>query len=258
MRRLRVLVSAYACHPYRGSEDGVGWGWLRTIAERHDVHVITADFQREPIERWCTEHPGDAAAITFHHVPRRWFHYRPTRGWRFVESTVLKPLMNLAYAQWLRDAARLARALDAEHDYHLVHLVTYVGYRFPGRYDALGKPLVWGPIGGLENTRWRFLPALGVGGALYYAGRNVVNSLQRRWLPSPRRVVLAVVGAIERLTRDEDLRRRLAAGALVRAARYTWRAKGAAIEAVYVRACPGGPEAGVEEAAASARAVGTW
>lgn len=195
-RRLRVLVSAFACDPYRGSEDGVGWGWLRAAATRHDVHVITAAFQRPAIERWVREHPDDAAHVQFHYVAPRWFHYRPTRVWRVVESGLLKPIMNLAYAQWLRDAARLARTLDAEQDFDLVHLVTYVGYRFPGRYDRLGKPFVWGPIGGLENTRWRFLPALGPGGAVYYAGRNVINALQRRFLPSPKRAFRAAEAVI--------------------------------------------------------------
>lgn len=195
-RRLRVLVSAFACNPFRGSEDGVGWGWLRAIATRHDVHVITAAFQRESIERWYAENPDDEVRVTFHYVEPRWFHYRPTRSWRFVESTVLKPLMNLAYAQWLRDAARFAARLDAVHDFDLVHLVTYVGYRFPGRYDRLGKPLVWGPIGGLENTRWRFLPSFGPGGAVYYAGRNVVNALQRRLLPSPKRAFRYADGGV--------------------------------------------------------------
>ncbi len=190
-RRLRVLVSAFACDPTKGSEDGVGWGWLRAAARRHEVHVITAAFQRPAIERWVGEHPTEAGGAQFHYVSPRWFHYRPTRAWRFVESGVLKPAMNLAYAQWLRDAAWLAERLDAEHDYDLVHLVTYVGYRFPGRYDLLGKPFVWGPIGGLENTRWRFLPSLGIGGALYYAGRNIVNAVQRRFLPSPKRAFRA-------------------------------------------------------------------
>ncbi len=195
-RRLRVLVSAYACDPFRGSEDGVGWGWIRAIASRHDVHVITAAFQREPIERWRKQHPEDDAPVTFHYVTPRWFHYRPTKVWRRIESSFFKPLMNLAYAQWLRDAARLAVLIDAQYDVDLVHLVTYVGYRFPGRYERVGKPFVWGPIGGLENTPWRFLPSLGPGGCVYYAARNTVNALQKRFLRSPKRAFRHAEGGI--------------------------------------------------------------
>ncbi len=206
-RRLRVLVSAYACNPYRGSEDGVGWGWIRAIATRHDVHVITADFQREHVERWQGEYPEDEARVTFHYVTRRWFHYRPTKAWTRIESSFLKPLMNLAYAQWLRDGARLAAALHEPRAFDLVHLVTYVGYRFPGRYDQLGIPFVWGPIGGLENTPWRFLPSLGFGGCIYYAARNVVNSIQKRCLPSPKRAFRTAEGGV--IAATEGIRREI-------------------------------------------------
>jgi len=203
--RRRVLVSAYACDPFRGSEEGVGWGWVRAIALHHEVDVITAAFHRPAIERWQAAHPSDGASVHFHYVAPRWFHYRPTRGWLWIESSLCKPLMNLAYAQWLRDAARLAATLDGERDFDLMHLVTYVGYRFPGRYDTLGKPFVWGPLGGLENTPWRFLPSLGVAGCAYYAARNVVNALQRRLLPSPRRALRAagpgVIAATEGIRR---------------------------------------------------------
>lgn len=31
-KRLKVLVSAYACEPDKGSESGVGWKWVKQIA----------------------------------------------------------------------------------------------------------------------------------------------------------------------------------------------------------------------------------
>jgi glycosyltransferase involved in cell wall biosynthesis len=208
-RRLKVLLSAYACNPYRGSEDGVGWGWARAAATRHDVHVLTAEFQRQEIERWCAEHPEDGPVPRFHYVPRRAWHYRPTRAWRFVASSPLKPAMNFAYALWLREAHRMAERLHARHRFDLVHLVTYVGFRFPGRYWRMDLPLVWGPIGGIENTPWRLLPLLGLRGAAYYAVRNFINSAQKRLLRGPRRAFRKARGGILAATegvRSEILR----------------------------------------------------
>jgi len=207
MTTRRILVSAFACNPYKGSEDGVGWGWARAIAslDGHDVHVLTADFQRPAIERFVAEHPGEAARLRFHYVPRRPWHYRPTPGWLRVEHSPLKPLMNLSYALWMRDAHRLACRLHAERRFDLVHLVTYVGFRFPGRYWRMDVPFVWGPVGGLENTPWRFLPTFGPLGAAYYATRNVINSIQKRLQPGPRRAfrkarggIIAATGGIRR------------------------------------------------------------
>ena len=42
-RRLKVLVGAYACSPSRGSEPGVGWGWVEAISKYHDLWVLTGD-----------------------------------------------------------------------------------------------------------------------------------------------------------------------------------------------------------------------
>jgi glycosyltransferase involved in cell wall biosynthesis len=73
----------------------------------------------------------------------------------------------------------------------LVHQLTYVGYRFPGYLWRLELPFVWGPLGGLENTPWSLLQAMDTGGMIYYAGRNVVNSMHRRFLRLPRRAIEA-------------------------------------------------------------------
>jgi glycosyltransferase involved in cell wall biosynthesis len=185
-RALRVLAIAYACNPERGSEDGVGWGWVSHIAERHQVLVITADFQRPAIERWQAANPEARQRIGFAYVPSRPWHYRPEGTWLKIEVSIFKPLMNLAYQHWLGEALRVARNEARNEQFDLVHLITYVGYRFPGKFWTIGLPFVWGPIGGMENTPWRLLPLMGFRGAVFYAFRNIVNSLQLRFLSGPK------------------------------------------------------------------------
>ena len=194
--RLKILISAYACNPFCGSEEGVGWGWVTAIARSHDVCVLTADYHREDIEKALAEDPVLRGRAEFVYVPSKRWHYRPTPGWKFIENSILKPIMNLSYALWQRDAYKVGRALHERERFDLVHLVTYVGFRFPGRLWKLDVPFVWGPIGGLENTPWRFLPMLGVGGCVYYAGRNVVNTLQKMLLGSPRKAFAKAGGGV--------------------------------------------------------------
>jgi len=182
-----VLIAAYACNPKRGSEEAVGWNWVQTIARHHRATVLTAAFHERDIREVC----DPEANPRFVFVPHRPWRYAPTPGWRRIENSIAKPIMNLAYAAWQRDAYRLARELVARQRFELVHQLTYVGFRFPGHLDKLGLPFVWGPVGGLENTAWGLLPAMGFGGAVYYAGRNLINSAQRRYLRSPRRAALA-------------------------------------------------------------------
>jgi len=195
-RRLKVLVSAYACNPYRGSEEGVGWGWVTAIARHHDLWVITADFHRDDIECEINRNERSYQNINFYYVPPRPWHYSPTKGWQFVESSILKPVMNWAYAQWQRDAFRLGSELHKQIRFDLVHLITYVGFRFPGHLWKLDTPFVWGPVGGLENTPWHLLPSLGFTGCIYYSLRNIRNSLHKKLLPQPKRAFEKANGAI--------------------------------------------------------------
>ena len=49
-KKLKVLLSAYACEPNKGSEPGVGWNWLIEIAKlNHKVTVITRSNNKKSI-----------------------------------------------------------------------------------------------------------------------------------------------------------------------------------------------------------------
>ena len=211
MNRLRILAIAYACDPMRGSESGVGWGWVNAIAADHDITVVTADYNAAHIEQYQADHTSDSINNPrFLYVVNRPWHYCPQGIWLKIEDSVAKPLMNLAYNDWLRHAFKVAkRATEKEH-FDLVHLITFVGWRFPGRFYKLGIPFVWGPIGGLKNTPWRLLPILGLQGAIYYAGRNLINSLQLATLPGPRRALRAANHGVVAATSEikEELRSR--------------------------------------------------
>ena len=184
---MKLLIGAYACNPYQGSEEAVGWEWVMALARAHRLTVLTASFHRKDIERAV----GSSDNPRFIYVEPRWWDYHPIPFWKRIENSSFKPLMNLVYTAWQRRAFRTARALVHREHFDLVHQLTYVGYRFPGRLWKLDRPFVWGPIGGLENTPWRLLPALGLRGGVYYLGRNAVNTLQRKYLRSPLRALRA-------------------------------------------------------------------
>lgn len=172
----RILAIAYACSPYRGSEHGVGWGWVRMIARKHAVDVVTAESNRSDIERYQNTHE-DMSNVVFHYIEHNYS--------RSMDR-LFPPYYLATYNKWLDMAYRLALQLEAKHSYALCHLITYVGFRHPGKFYKLDIPFVWGPIGGLENTSWRLLPAMGLRGALYYALRNMVNSMDKMFLSGPK------------------------------------------------------------------------
>src|ERR1022692_2027606 len=48
--RLKVLISAYACEPGKGSEPEVGWRWALEMSRFHEVTVVTRENNRPAIE----------------------------------------------------------------------------------------------------------------------------------------------------------------------------------------------------------------
>ena len=156
MRERKILVSTYACNPYKGSEEGVGWGWVRTISKYHELYVIAAAYHRRDIEKALSNDPALSAHVHFFYVPHKPWHYLPTRGWKFIENSIFKPIMNYAYRLWQRDAYALAKELHGQYHFDLVHQITYVGFRFPGHLWKLDIPFVWGPIGGSRIRRGGF------------------------------------------------------------------------------------------------------
>lgn len=97
---MKVLACAYACNPYRGSEEGVGWGWVNAIARNHDVWVLTAEYHKEDIERAIGDTKTSEGRLHFVFVPPQPWHYRPTPAWIGIENSIVKPIMNLAYRFW--------------------------------------------------------------------------------------------------------------------------------------------------------------
>ncbi len=166
----RVLVCAYACSPYRGSEPGVGWGWVNMIARFGETWVLTDAVNREDIERETSRDRTRYENLHFVYVARS----------RWLNAEKLWPPAYLwTYRAWQRAAYKVGCELHDKIGFNLVHVVTYVGFRVPGPFWKMDIPLVWGPIGGLENTPWRLLPAMGLRGAIHYGCRNVINTLHK-------------------------------------------------------------------------------
>ena len=176
--RLKVLLGCYACDPGYGSEPGMGWNFVSNIAKYHDVHAIVekGEFE-ETLTRFVAEHPKAVQNITFHFVPRT--HHNTLRK-------IWPPSYYWFYRAWHRKAYKLAVELDKKENFDIVHQVTISGFREPGFLWKLGKPFIWGPLGGFTDTPWCLLRCLGFGGAIHFGIRNIINGIQKRWGSSAR------------------------------------------------------------------------
>ena len=174
---MRVLLSALACEPGRGSELEVGFRAMLAAARRHEVWVLTS----------ADSIPSIAAAIaSTEAAPRIHLH-----GIEFglddkAFSRLTAAGFHWYYDRWQRRAATRALELDRQVDFDVVHHVTLSSYWTRAAAAIVDKPLVWGPVGGGVETPWRLIPELGVRGLGEDIGRVLIRRPMGRVGPARR------------------------------------------------------------------------
>lgn len=136
-KRTKVLMSAYACEPNKGSEPGVGWNWAVHMAKTHEVYVITRSNNKDGIEEYLKHNP----------IEHLHFYYHDCSAFK----RKLKKMPNgifIYYKMWQKEILPLASTIVEEEKIDLVHHVTFNEFRTPGKLYKLSCPFVWGPIGG--------------------------------------------------------------------------------------------------------------
>jgi len=157
MKQLKVLVSAYACEPGKGSEPGIGWNWVRQIARFADeVWVITRANNRPVIEAALAKEPLPNIHWVYFDLPK-W-----ARFWKKGQRGV-----HLYYYLWQVGIYFLARRLHREVRFDLVHHVTFGNYWMPSFLALLPVPFIWGPVGGGESAPKSFYSTFSLRGSIY-------------------------------------------------------------------------------------------
>ncbi len=138
---MNVLINAYAVGPNQGSEEGVGWNWISELSDYCNLFIITEGEKRREIETAVASHRNrERIHFFFLPLPEKVRKMCDNQGdWRFYWY----------YKQWQKRALAQAREICNETTIDVVHQLNMVGFREPGYLWKLGKPLVWGPIGGL-------------------------------------------------------------------------------------------------------------
>ena len=164
---MKILLSAYACEPGKGSEPGMGWHWALEIARLgHEVHILTRANNVNPIECGLAELDGLRLKVHGYDLPRwaRWW----KKGMRGVR---------LYYVLWQWGAYRHAKKLHSTLRFDLVHHITFAVFRHPSFMGRLAIPFVFGPIGGGESTPPGLLRSLPWRGRVVEQLRSIANRI---------------------------------------------------------------------------------
>ena len=140
---MKVLLSAYACEPGRGTELGVGWNTAWEIAKYHEVWVLTRpDDGRESIEAELQRNPNPNLHFVYFTLPIFGSMWRQGSSIAFL----------IHYYFWQIQAFFVARRLHEEINFDLAHHVTFVRHSSPSFLVLLPIPFIWGPVGGGESA----------------------------------------------------------------------------------------------------------
>jgi glycosyltransferase involved in cell wall biosynthesis len=174
---MKVLISAWACSPYSGSESFFGWSAVKCLAHGNSLWVITNKQNQGALERAAVERlvPSN---IRFAYAGGliKWHSNR----------TIAKLQDWAQYIQFTKEALAVAQELHQKEKFDVVHHVTLATWRVASRLWQLGIPFIQGPIGGNEQFPLRLFPMLSPSGAAYEALRKASN-IRSRLSPAVRR-----------------------------------------------------------------------
>ena len=163
---MRILLSAYACEPGLGSEEGVGWNMALEVAKHHETWVLTRTFSRPAIEAILARNPVPNLHFVYFE-PLDW-----SEDWKNTQGAV-----QLHYYLWQVWAYFTARSLHNQVKFDLAQHITYVKYWSPSFLSLLPIPFIWGPVGGGESAPKNFWKDFSRRGKIYEALRLIAQRL---------------------------------------------------------------------------------
>ncbi len=163
---MKLLLSAYACEPDKGSEPGVGWNWALALLRRgYEVHVMTRSNNRPGIES-ALRAQNLNLNVAYYDLPA-W-----ARVWKHWPGGIY-----LYYLLWQIGVYRLAKRLHSTENFDCVHHVTFASFRQPSFMGRLGIPFLFGPVGGGETMPAQFRSRISWSARVAEAVRNLGNAL---------------------------------------------------------------------------------
>ena len=147
----KILLSAFACDPTKGSEPSYGWNWAVGLAEKgFEVHCITREIAKVEIDARKTP-----LNLTFHYVS---LPFGMEKLYSASES-----MLYLYYILWQWKAYKTAAKLHKAMKFDMVHHITFGSLQMGSFMHKLDIPLVFGPAGGGQMAPVAFKEYFGDG-----------------------------------------------------------------------------------------------
>ena len=131
---MNIIISAFACDPSKGSENGNGWNWVyQNYKLGNKVICLTAEFGQENIIHKLKENPDLASEVKFVFIkmPSLLEKYFPTL-----------PGFYVYYLYWQFKALKKTKKILKEHGIDLIHHVTIGSIQMGSFLWKVKKPFI--------------------------------------------------------------------------------------------------------------------
>lgn len=133
----KVLITAYAVNPYKGSEDGIAWNIIEQMSRHNQVIAITRENNQVAIEKYISTQPKNVES-------QLQFEYFDLPSWmRFWKKGSRGALLY----HYIWHLAVIFYIWKKQFAFDLAHHLNFNNDWTPSFLWLLGKPFVWGPIG---------------------------------------------------------------------------------------------------------------
>lgn len=164
---MKLLISAYACEPHKGSEPEVGWRWtLDKSKEFESVTVVTRKNNQQNIENELKKLNVDNIDFLYYDLPK-WASFWK-KGGRGVQL--------YAYLWEMFIFFFLLKRFN-KNEFDVAQRVTFVSYRFPSFIWYFGEKFIFGPIAGGERYPFDFLKIFSFKGKIKELIRMIIQRI---------------------------------------------------------------------------------
>jgi glycosyltransferase involved in cell wall biosynthesis len=165
---MKIILSAYYCHPNKGSEQAVGWNWLIELSKNNEIFFLF----------YSGENQEAAVLKGVELLPQKKnIHLYPIGFSHFVEKKIYH---RVKYELWQIKAFFLVRKLIHKKSIYLIHQVTISAWWFTGYYWMFNIPIVLGPLLGGQNCPKVALSFLNFKHRIYEVARSILLYLSSR------------------------------------------------------------------------------
>lgn len=164
-------VIAFACHPQKGSEEGVGWNWVLVLSK---IFPLKAVYVVDGYLKDCKLARPD---IPFRSGPGSSLFDPSSSMGRFLNRPIFKLFIHWSVRRWMKSIVSYEIAENRSTDFFLL---TYVGLRFGDIFLNEDINFFWGPVGGALTTPSSLLKDLSTINRSVLVLRNVLVEFEKK------------------------------------------------------------------------------